>query len=331
MKVEKGLIIKSITVLDEKLIKKDGISYNLCKCECGNELLIRNHTLRTQRIRDCGCGTFKLKQYIGLKFNKLKVINAYRKRLYGKMNIICVCKCDCGNIADYAYSNLKNGNATSCGCSNKFDFSKYKGKMYHNIEILDLIDKDKKIIKCKCHCNSIFYCNLSDLTAKKRYIIGCKNCIEPSNKNTKFYWNIYNNRSRLENIYYGMIDRCFNNKNKSFLHYGGRGITVCEEWKNNKQSFLDWANANGYDDKLQIDRIDYNGNYEPSNCRWVDVIVQANNRSNNRIIEENGTKYTLSEISKKYNINYSTLCSRIRKGEDVLSSAKRPVKKKESD
>lgn len=328
MKVKKGLKIKNITVLDENIVKKDGIAYNLCKCECGKELLIRNHTLRTQRIRDCGCGTYKLKQYIGLKFGKLTIIDTYRKRLYGKINIICICQCDCGNIVEYAYSNLKNGNATSCGCSNKFNFSKYKGKIYHNIEILDLIDSEKKIVKCKCHCGSIFSCQLCDLTAKKQYIIGCKNCIPiKKNKNTKYYWNIYNNRNRIENIYYGIMSRCFNNKNKDFPLYGGRGITVCEEWKNNKKSFIDWAYANGYKDDLQIDRIDYNGNYEPKNCRWVNIIVQANNRSNNRIIKDNGVEYTLSEIAKKYNINYSTLCSRIRKGEDVLSSAKRPVKK----
>lgn len=329
MKVEEGYTVKYITVLSGDLVKENGIAYNLCKCKCGKELLIRNHTLRTKRIRDCGCGTYKLEQYVGLKYGKLNIISCFRKRLYGKINIVCTCKCDCGNVSECAYSNLKNGNATSCGCTNKFDFSKYKGKTYHGIEILDLIDNNKKTIKCKCHCGSIFTCLLQDLTAKKRYIVGCSNCLRPEeNIKSKYSWNKKTESRRLDGIYYGILDRCYNKNNKSYQHYGRRGIVVCDEWKENKNSFIDWSLNNGYNDFLQIDRINVNGNYEPSNCRWVDVITQANNRRNNRIIEYNGGRYTLSQIAKLFNINYATLCSRIRKGEDVLSALSRPVKKR---
>ena len=75
-----------------------------------------------------------------------------------------------------------------------------------------------------------------------------------------------------------MKARCYNNNNKFYHIYGGRGIEVCEEWLNNYESFYNWAINNGWEKGLTIDRIDVNGNYEPSNCRWVDNFVQARNR-----------------------------------------------------
>lgn len=85
---------------------------------------------------------------------------------------------------------------------------------------------------------------------------------------------------RLDNIYRGMKQRCYYHKHMSYERYGGRGITVCEEWKNSSKAFFKWALSNGYEEHLTLDRIDNDGNYEPSNCRWVTQRVQCNNRSN---------------------------------------------------
>lgn len=85
-------------------------------------------------------------------------------------------------------------------------------------------------------------------------------------------------KTRLYTIWVGMRDRCRNPKNKSFDRYGGRGITVCDEWQNSFETFRDWALSHGYADHLSIDRINVNGNYQPDNCQWATSKEQANNR-----------------------------------------------------
>ena len=109
-----------------------------------------------------------------------------------------------------------------------------------------------------------------------------------------------------------IVGRCYNKNQPDYPRYGDRGIKMCEEWRNDFRSFYDWSIANGYREDLSIDRIDNNGNYEPSNCRWVDNTVQANNKRNNHLIEINGETKTLAEWCKIYNQDYFTVEARIR-------------------
>ena len=88
---------------------------------------------------------------------------------------------------------------------------------------------------------------------------------------------------RLYGVYQNMKNRCYREQDKSYKNYGARGITICDEWLNNFQAFYDWAIINGYDKDAKrgdctIDRINVNGNYEPTNCRWITIAEQNKNK-----------------------------------------------------
>ena len=117
--------------------------------------------------------------------------------------------------------------------------------------------------------------------------------------------------TRLYRIWSKMKARCYNKKHNAFDRYGGSGIIVCKDWKNDFQSFKKWAIENGYSDELTIDRIDNNGNYEPNNCRWTTKKEQANNTCRNRLITYKGKTQTLAQWADSIGINKHTLHVRI--------------------
>lgn len=103
------------------------------------------------------------------------------------------------------------------------------------------------------------------------------------------------------------------NITQNYKHYGARGIKMCDDWKNDFMTFYNWAMSNGYKEGLTIDRIDVNGNYEPNNCRWVDIKTQSNNKRNNIYLAYGGKTQTLKEWAEELNVNYCTLWRRYNK------------------
>lgn len=132
-------------------------------------------------------------------------------------------------------------------------------------------------------------------------------------------------RTRLYIAWCHMIERCENTNSEMYENYGGRGIRVCDEWKDSYVAFRDWANKNGYSDKLTIDRIDNNGNYEPSNCKWSSQKEQCNNRRSNRKLSYKGLTKTMTQWAEAIGMNPGTFKRRIYQGWTVTEAIEIPV------
>lgn len=138
-------------------------------------------------------------------------------------------------------------------------------------------------------------------------------------------------KTRLFNVWGKMKGRCCNPNNSHYKNYGGRGITICDEWLNNFQAFYDWAYANGYDEnapfgQCTLDRIDNNKGYSPDNCRWVTSIIQANNKRNNRIFTINGISHTVPEWARMYELDPKRVTCRLYLGWSIEKALTMPVR-----
>ena len=197
------------------------------------------------------------REFIGESFGRLIVISEVEPSLRknGKPRRRFLCKCICGNEIVVFGENLTKGNTKSCGCLQK--------------EIA------------------------SENAAKHR-----------------------ETNSRLYNVWSAIKRRCYNTTVPEYKWYGGRGIQMCDEWRENFSMFQTWAMSAGYDPcakrgECTIDRIDSNGNYSPENCRWVSQVEQMNNIRTNHNIEWNGQIHTAAEWSRITGISASKILQRI--------------------
>lgn len=218
-----------------------------------------------------------------------------------------LCKCDCGNEFVAEGRMLRKGITKSC---NKCGKSNLRGKRFGRWTVLDYVGNGKW--ECVCDCGTKKIHHTHTLIVGKSLSCGCLHR-EIMSKTAKTHGLT---KSRLYSVWRDIKCRCFDINDRGFKNYGGRGITMCNEWANNFMAFHDWAFANGYDEsapqgKCTIDRIDTNGNYCPENCRWVDMKVQRNNTRFNTSLEYNGKIMTLSQWSKELGISKSTICYRL--------------------
>lgn len=160
---------------------------------------------------------------------------------------------------------------------------------------------------CVCECGNekdVLQQNLSNGHVQS---CGCLLSSSNSERITEYNRSIgrethHETKTRLYRIWIGIKSRCLVETASGFKNYGGRGISICDEWKNSFLAFSEWAFANGYSDSLTIDRIDVNGDYSPDNCRWVSMSVQQLNK---RLSSRNTSGVTGVSFNKKNNRWYA--------------------------
>ncbi len=166
------------------------------------------------------------------------------------------------------------------------------GEKYGRLIVVECTGRNKHgrpLWLCECECNNKIIVSSPRLLSGNTKSCGCLREEAIAQRNTKHGLK----EARLYEVWKNMKKRCYNPQTPNYKHYGGRGISVCDEWRHNFQAFFDWAMENGYDEtaprgETTIDRIDVNGNYEPDNCRWITIAEQQRNKRTNKSKKHGG-------------------------------------------
>lgn len=192
---------------------------------------------------------------------------------------------------------------------------KYKpikpGTVFGNLTVIehlylfDDLGTRRHYSRCRCTCGKTVVVLNTSLRSGNSQSCGCSRVKEIKARCTTH--GDGNRKNRLYRIWSAMRERCYRRNAQNYPAYGGRGITVCNEWKNDFLPFKTWALSHGYTGGLSIDRINPNGNYEPTNCRWVSAKRQQQNKRNNKRITVNGESLCVSEWADRLGVSASSL------------------------
>lgn len=175
---------------------------------------------------------------------------------------------------------------------------------------------------CKCECGNEKSILLGHLRSGKIKSCGCLNGEQHGLGNTKLY-----------GVWRGIINRCYLKSSNRWLNYGGRGIFMCDKWRNSFLSFYNWSVKNGYKEGLQIDRKNNDGNYDPNNCRYVTPVVNSKNKSNNTVLIYHGEKVKLVDLVDNATLSVAkgTTVRRLQQGWSAEDAIDKPLNSKRND
>lgn len=203
-----------------------------------------------------------------------------------------------------------------------------EGQRFGRLTAISLTEKrtcgGNSIWLCRCDCGNEALVSSSSLKNGGTRSCGClaKEITSKRMKENSYRTTHHGSSERLYLVWKAIINRCYNEKDGRYKDYGGRGIKVCNEWKNDYSAFRSFALNNGYKPNGKygdstIDRIDVDGDYCPENCRFVNLFVQENNRRNNHNLTYKGRTQTIAQWAKETGIKPGTLYSRIERGWSV--------------
>ena len=247
----------------------------------------------------------------GQRFGHLTVLD--RAGTWKNKQVLWRCVCDCGNETTATTGTLRRGAKKSCGCG-QGGFQDHTGETFGYLTVVKCIGRGKDrnpIWLCRCKCG-----NTCEVTARNLVHGHTKSCGCKRHEGTRTTHG--KSSSRLYGVWAGMKRRCLNPNDSEWHNYGGRGISVCDEWLE-FEPFQKWAYDNGYDPNARygecsIDRIDTDGDYSHDNCRWADYITQGNNRRGCTAITVLGETHTITEWGRINGLNPSTIRSRLHDG-----------------
>lgn len=296
--------------------KYSSSAYWICKCDCGNTKSIQASQLLSGNSSTCGCSKMGYKEkddIVGMKFNRLTAIKRVDDARKGVRYLFL---CDCGKQKVILKNAVVNGMTKSCGCISNEKvkercFKDLTGQIFGRLTAIRPYETKRSgtYWYCECECGNNCVVLSQKLSSGHTVSCGCRvrevrNNIGENNKTHNM------SNTRIYKIYRGMISRCYKNYSTNYKRYGGRGITVCQEWLDDFMNFYNWAMDNGYSDDLSIDRIYPNGNYEPSNCRWATAKEQANNTRSTVFLTYNGETKSASEWAEITGIRQGTIVRR---------------------
>lgn len=296
----------------------------LCACDCGKEKEIDQGNLRSGASKTCGCGQVNNKPQMNLngqRFGKLK-ITGFHKISNGQK--FWKALCDCGRESSCYQSDLINNRKACCGCTIpiKEAYRDLTGMKFGRLLVLNkAVRKARRnsvYWSCLCSCGNITEVQGHKIRTGRTKSCGCYK------RETKGAMTHGMSKTRQYQTWSSMKARCYNPNQQNYPYYGGRGIIVHESWINNFAKF--WEDTKeGYSDDLSIDRINYDGNYEPGNTRWVTHDVQMNNMRRNLVFEWKGERMTFSEICRHEGVDYNRTTMRMNLGWSLYDAVMQPI------
>jgi hypothetical protein len=309
-----------------------------CICDCGTETEASCQQLVKEIKRSCGC----LRRETGRKLSAMAVengnaipVNAGSR--FGKLSVLTGewigsgarrkvrCACDCGTEKDVAIADLRAGKTTSCGCYRR-EWQEHRyplpiGQKFGKLTVLRSAGHQGRgrMVDAQCDCGNVTVANIDNIRNSHTTSCGCQKVLSGMSR-AKHGHSRQGARSRTYQIYRDMRTRCENPNYAEFHLYGGRGITVCERWRQGFESFL--ADMGESPSGMTLERERVNEGYGPGNCKWATDEEQANNKRNNVVIEFNEKRMTIAQWARELNVSAPKLYYRHSQGwppEKILS------------